>query len=272
MVVFRFAHLFAFLAFLVSAVATNIHPAFAQGDIGVLLLHGKEASPGRPQGMGQLEDELKRRGMKVISPRMPWAESDWRTINVSVDGAHALVKGHIAQLRSQGARRIVIGGHSIGANVALSYAVANPDVAAIVMVSPGHSPSFSARTNPDYIPALEKAAALVQSGQGAQPFTGPDNNQGRKFDVSTTAEIYLSWMSPRRAANMNGQAPLLSANIPVFLLIGESDPAFSVTESGIYRPAAKHAYSKYLAVSGDHSSAIGNAVGHVASWVAGLPQ
>jgi len=268
----RTARLLMLLACLAVVFSVTLRPAAAQSDIGVVLMHGKEASPARPQGMAQLEDELKRRGIKVISPRMPWADSDWRSIKVSVEGAHALVSGYIAQLRAQGARRIVVAGHSIGGNVALSYAVANPDVAGILMISPGHSPSFSARTYPDYIPAVEKAAALVQSGQGSQPFTGPDNNQGRKFEVATTAEIYLSWMSPRRAANMANQAPLLSARVPVLLLIGDSDPAFSITESSIYRPAAKHPYSKYLGVSGDHGNAIGNAVGQVAAWVAGLPQ
>jgi pimeloyl-ACP methyl ester carboxylesterase len=246
--------------------------AAAQGDIGVVLLHGKQSSPGTPPGMAQLESELQRRGMKTVSPKMPWASSDWQKINVTVEGAHSLIDGYVAQLRSQGARRIVIAGHSIGGNVALSYGVARPDIAAIVMISPGHSPGFSARTMPDYIAAVEKAAALVQARQGAQPVTGPDNNQGRKFDVSTTAEIYLSWMSPRRAANMPNQAPLLSARIPVLVLIGDSDPAASVTEGTIYRPAAKNGYSKYLAVSGDHSSAVGKSVGQVASWIAGLPQ
>ncbi|MGE0152883.1 MAG: alpha/beta fold hydrolase [Reyranellaceae bacterium] len=246
--------------------------AAAQSDIGVVLMHGKQAMPGQPPGMAQLESELQRHGAKVVSPQMPWASGSWQKIDVTVEGAHALIDAQVSQLRARGARRIVVAGHSIGANVALSYAVARPDVAAIVMISPGHSPSFSARTMPDYVAALEKAAALVQSGQGAQAFTGPDNNQGRKFDVSTTAEIYQSWMSPRRAANMANQAPLLSARIPVLVLMGDSDPAASITEGSIYRPAAKHPYSKYLAVAGDHGGAIGGAVGQVAAWVAGLPQ
>jgi pimeloyl-ACP methyl ester carboxylesterase len=269
---FRLVGLVGFVAFLAVAFAAYVSPALAQNDIGVVLMHGKEASPGRPQGMALLEDELKRRGMKVISPRMPWADSDWRSIKVSVEGSHALINGYVAQLRSQGARRIVIGGHSIGGNVALSYAVANSEVAGIVMISPGHSPGFSARTYPDYIPAVEKANAMVQAGQGNQPITGPDNNQGRKFEVSTTAEVYLSWMSPRRTANMANQAPLLAAKIPVLLLIGNSDPAYSVTENSIYKPAAKHAYSKYLGVPGDHSSALENSLSQVVSWIAGLPQ
>jgi pimeloyl-ACP methyl ester carboxylesterase len=264
--------LVALLAMMLPVVLFEIRAASAQGDIGVVLMHGKQAMPGQPPGMAQLESELQRRGAKVVSPQMPWASGEWQKINVTVEGAHALIDAQVAQLRARGARRIVVAGHSIGGNVALSYAVARPDVAAVVMISPGHSPPFSARTMPDYVAALDKAAALVQSGQGAQPFTGPDNNQGRKFEVSTTAEIYLSWMSPRRSGNMANQAPLLPARIPVLILMGDSDPAASFTEGSIFRPAAKHPYSKYLPVSGDHGSAIGDSVGQVASWVARLPQ
>lgn len=268
----RTARLLALLVGVIVGLPALSWPAVAQSDIGVVLMHGKQAMPGQPPGMTSLESELQRRGIKVISPRMPWSGSDWQRINVTIEGAHALIDAQAAELRSRGARRIVVAGHSIGANVALSYAVAHPEVAAVVMISPGHSPAFSARTMPDYAAALDKAAALVQSGHGTQAFTGPDNNQGRKFEVSTTAEIYLSWMSPRRAGNMANQAPLLSERVPVLVMIGDSDPAAPITESSIFRPAAKHSYSKYLPVSGDHGSAIANSVGQIAAWVAGLPQ
>ena len=54
--------------------------------------------------------------------------------------------------------------------------------------------------------------------------------------------------------------------------MGMAFNSFSVTENSIYKPAAKHPYSKYLGVGGDHSNAIGNSLGQVVSWIAGLSQ
>ena len=50
-------------------------------------------------------------------------------------------------LRSQGAARIVVAGQSLGANIALSYAVERGNVAAVVMAAPGHNPGFLYRSN-----------------------------------------------------------------------------------------------------------------------------
>lgn len=246
--------------------------ARAQSDIGVVLMHGKQAMPDRPPGLADIARQLQHAGIKVVRPHMPWAAGEWERISITVEGAHALVDAQVARLRAQGARRIVVGGHSLGANVALSYAVARDNVAAVLMLGPGHSPGFSFRTMPDYRAALERAAKMVGAGQGAQPFSGPDNNQGRTFTVSTTAEIYVNWMSPRRLANMQRQAPLLPARTPLLLAIGAQDPAVGVAESSIYQPAAKHPYSKYIAAPGDHRSALGSVASQVVAWVRGLPR
>lgn len=247
-------------------------PARAQSDIGVVLMHGKQSFPGQPPGLLQLADRLRELGVKVLTPQMPWSTGRWEHIDVSVEQVYAQIDGYVAQLKAQGARRIVMAGHSLGGNMALSYAVARGDVAGVVMLSPGHAPGFFYARSSSFRDALGKAHAMVEAGQGGQPFSGPDDNQGNEFTVSTTAAIYLSWMSPRGQASMPQQAPLLSAATPVMVVMGKSEKALSNTESAIYKPAGKNSYSVFLAVSGDHRSATEAATIDVVDWIKNLPQ
>jgi pimeloyl-ACP methyl ester carboxylesterase len=246
--------------------------ARADSDIGVVLMHGKQSQPGSPPGLSQIAERLRAAGIKVIAPQMPWSAGQWEHIDVTVEQAFALIDGYVAQLRAQGASRIVIAGHSLGANMALSYAVARGNVAAVVMLSPGHAPGFFFSKSPEFRNALAKAHALVEGGQGAQPFSGPDDNQGRSVTLSTTAAIYYSWMSPMGMASMNQQAPLLAASIPVMTVMGKSENALANIQATVYQPAAKNPYSIFVAVSGDHRSAAEAAVIDTVSWVRNLPQ
>lgn len=247
------------------------HAASAQDDIGVLLMHGKQAAPDRPPALASLADLMQGKGMKVLRPRMPWAGDDWVRIAATVEAVHGQIDGYVAQLRSMGARRIVVAGHSIGANMALSYAVERGNVAGVALIAPGHAPAAYYRRMDDFRTAVDNALQLAESGQGSKPFSGPDNNQGRTFTIKTTAEVYLSWMSPRRLASMPAQAPRLSGGIPILMLIGDKDPAFGTAETMIYAPAAKHPHSKYVAISGDHADVIGKSGARIVEWLKGLP-
>lgn len=261
----------AFRVLIVAVAVSCAAPfAYAQSDVGVVLMHGKQAPPG---SVDDLAAKLRSVGTKVVRPQMPWGQGRWEQISVSVEAVHGQVDALVAQLRDQGARRIVVGGHSIGANVALSYAIERDNVAGVIMIGPGHAPGHFYQTMADVRAAVDRAASLVQAGQGAQSFSGPDNNQGRTFTVATTAEVYLSWMSPKRLANMPAQAPRLSSRIPVLMVIGSQDPAFGIAQARIFAPAAKHPYSKYVAIpGGDHRSVLGAAGNDAAEWLRGLPR
>ncbi len=254
------------------AVALIGAPAQAQSDIGVVLMHGKQSFPGQPPGLLQIADRLRELGVKVLTPQMPWSTGRWEHIDVTVEQVYGQIDGYVAQLKAQGARRIVVAGHSLGGNMALSYAVARGNVAGVVMLSPGHAPGFFYNKSSAFRDALGKAHAMVEAGQGAQPFSGPDSNQGQEFALSTTAAVYVSWMAPRGLVSMPRQSPLLPAAIPVMVVMGKSENALDSTRSGIYKPAAKHPYSVFLAVDGDHRTATDAAIIDVVQWIGKLPQ
>ena len=240
------------------------------GAIGIVLMHGKQASS-RVAGLQDVASKAQSAGMKAMVPEMPWSGSGWERIAVTPDQVFGLIDGYAAQLRGQGATRIVVGGSSLGANMALAYAVARQNVAGVVMAAPGHQPGFYYSNNPAIKEAVDKAAAMVQAGQGNQPFTGPDDNQGSSMRLSTTAEVYLRWMSPRGQASMQTQAPNLPASIPLMMIVGTKDVAIRFAENTIFKPAAKNPYSKYLTVEAEHRNTDHAASARIVEWIKGLP-
>jgi pimeloyl-ACP methyl ester carboxylesterase len=241
--------------------------------LGVILLHGKLDDPlERRAGLDMLAANLLAAGHAIALPSMPWSDRGWLTIDRDVPASLALVDRLAAQLRMQGARRIVLVGHSLGADVALAYAVSRGDVAGLVMAAPGHTPAALAAHDAATRRALERARVLVAEGHGDDRFVGPDGLPGASLTLVTRAAVYLSWMDPQGLAEMSVQAPLLPASIPLLLVIGRRDPLYGQAERAIWRPAARHPYSRYLPVGAEPSATPLAAQAAIENWIEGLPR
>jgi pimeloyl-ACP methyl ester carboxylesterase len=241
--------------------------------LGIILLHGKLGTPSdRKAGLAAIARDLNAAGYLTAVPSMPWNDEGWEHIALDVPSALALIDNVAADLRMKGAHRIVIGGHSQGANVALAYAVARGSVAGVVMAAPGHRPENLARKDPAMMLAIAGARTMVAGGRGANSFDGPDGIQGSNLTLRTTAMVYLSWMDPLGMAAMEVQAPRLPPSIPLLMVISPRDPFFREAFSHVYRPAAKHPYSRYLPVGGDHSTTPMIASTLIRNWIGGLPR
>lgn len=247
-------------------------PAAAQEKFGVILMHGKQSPPNdNRSGLPVIAATLQGQGHKVMLPSMPWGQGGWERINVTVEQVYDMIDGFAAQLRAQGVQRIVVGGHSLGANVALSYAANRGNVAGVVMAGPGHSPGYIYRSEAGR-KSIDHAAELVHSGHGGDSYSGVDDNQGHSITMTTTAAVYLSWLSPRGLASMDAQAPKLSAAIPLFMAVAERDPAFGRAKAAYFDPAARNPYSRYLTVGGDHFTTPFAASKQIVDWIDGLPR
>jgi pimeloyl-ACP methyl ester carboxylesterase len=258
---------------LLTSAAVLAGRAEAQEKFGVILMHGKDSSASdNRSGLPVIASQLQGQGHKVVTPSMPWATGGWESINLTVRQVYDIIDGYAAQLRSQGVQRIVIGGHSLGANIALSYAVNRGNVAGVLMAGPGHSPGYVYRFNESGKKAIEHANELVRSGKGSERIIGIDDNQGVSLKINTTAAVYVSWLNPRGLASMDAQAPKLPASIPLLLVIGEKDPAFSRAKTAYYDPAAKNPYSKYVVVGANHAQTPFAASKQIVDWINGLPR
>ncbi len=220
--------------------------AFELRGAGVVLIHGKAGGQGPLQPLAQ---GLKARGATVVLPRMSWT-SGYRTYDQTLGEVQAAV----SRLKAGGASRIVLAGHSLGANISMGYAARVGGVDAVVALAPGHRPDFIASQTGE---SLAQAKAMVAAGQGAQKGRFLDFNQGRTFPITTTAEAYLNFFDPSGPAAQAAQAS--GVRVPTLWVIGTGDRA-AMTDRAAYSGTR-------IVVEADHQTTPRVAVAEVIDWL-----
>lgn len=239
--------------------------AQAQDRVGVIVVHGKWGSPDR--AIVSLADALEDAGALVVRPEMPW--SGRRDYNRSYEEALAELDAAVQNLRRDGATRVVIAGHSLGANAAIAYASRHPGLAGVAAIAPGHTPesTFMAKA---VAPSVEKARALVAAGQGDRIDGFLDLNSGsRSKEIRVTAAIYLSFNDPDGPASMSRAAPRVTA--PVYWVVGEMDPMSKRGTGYVFDRLPPRPLNKYEIVPGDHLDTPDIAKAKIVAWIMALP-
>src|SRR4051794_36124353 len=85
---------------------------------GVVLLHGKGGTP--TSMIEGLTESLRKEGAVVEVPELPWSHR--RMYDATYDQAMAEIDLALQKLKWAGATKIVVAGHSLGANGAIGYA------------------------------------------------------------------------------------------------------------------------------------------------------
>lgn len=231
-------------------------------DAGVVLLHGKESMPGNPH-IQKLAEALRHAGCKVVVPEMPWSRK--RIYDATVEQAMDEIARAAEGLKAQGAKRIVVAGHSQGGNAAIRFAAMHaPD--AIVVLAPGHQPEFLIRQTANDV---VRAQALLAEGQGDVPADFLDVNVGHNLAVLTTPRIYLSWLDPAGPAVMPANAAAIKRAVPIFMAVGERD-SVARDRAYIFERAPAHPQSRYLLVDADHVAVPAAATPALIAWIKGL--
>lgn len=255
----------ALLRLVAASLVLAATPALAQlSGVGVVLMHGKGGRPGG--NIGGLAAALEAQGALVVMPTMAWAGTRGVPVAYEVTYEQALgeIDRAIGALRGRGARKIVIGGQSLGANAAMAYAVRKGgQVAGIIALAPGHTPERMRR--PEIIRAVADARALVASGQGGARRDFPDVNQGQFFFVPGTAASWLSYYDADGSANMPKNAERLSQ--PFLYVIGTSDPLHGAGRGYIFAQARANPKSRYVEIDAGHLDTPDKARADVIAWL-----
>src|SRR4029077_5466572 len=104
----------------------------------IVLLHGKNW--GRSVDIAFLARALEAKGFKVATPTMPWAGS--RMYDADYPAALVEIDVAVKSLQEKGAKRIIVGGSSMGANAAIAYAASGRQVDGVLALAPGHNPQM----------------------------------------------------------------------------------------------------------------------------------
>jgi pimeloyl-ACP methyl ester carboxylesterase len=256
------AHLMVRVLCLLWLIVTPLHAASLQGT-GVVFLHGKGVWTGAFDG--GIPSALEAEGAAVASPEMPWSFS--RMYGATYDEALREVDAAVTGLKHKGATRIVIIGHSLGANAAIGYAARRGGVAAVVAISPGHLPETAemrARTGQ----AIVEARALAAAGEKSRR-SWPDRIQGVPTFATASPAVYLSMFDPDGPAVIPKNAAALRG-VPLLWVVGDSDPIFSRGRNYAFARAPKNPKSRYLEVSAGHLTAPRAAQSQVVEWLKSL--
>jgi pimeloyl-ACP methyl ester carboxylesterase len=249
------AWLFATLAFVAAAQSPRTS---------VVVMHGKG---GLPDGLvHELAMFLDARGFLVANLEMPW--SSRRDYDVDVAAGLAQVEAALADLRTKGAAKVFVAGHSQGGVFAL-YVAGKIPVDGVVAIAPGGNvatPAFRQYTGE----SVDRAADMVKAGKGAERarFVDYEGRRGTS-PVFTTAASYLSWFDPDGAMNELASIHRLDAKMPVLFIAPTDDyPMLLRTNPEMIRALPKNPLTKVYKPDASHVKAPTASREEIARWIA----
>jgi pimeloyl-ACP methyl ester carboxylesterase len=198
------------IAACLSPVATAQTPS---SGIGIVIMHGKGGSPAKH--VADLASSLEEKGYFVANLEMPW--SGRRAYDVSVNATEKEIETALDSLRSKGAKKLFVAGHSQGGLFALYFGTKHV-VDGIIAIAPGGNvsrPAFLEKLGA----SVELARTLIACGKGDEKTKFYDY-EGTKgiFAVATTPSIYLSWFDPGGAMNQAIVMKTINPRVPVLYI------------------------------------------------------
>lgn len=203
--------------------------ASAEDKIGLVFLHGK----GMPGNHKNIKGFLEGKGFLVSTPEMPWSKS--RQYDKPYSEGLDEINMAAGALRDQGAKYVLVGGHSMGGNAALYYGTERK-VDGLFLLAPAHIPQSDLFRNA-FAESVARAKAQVASGNGAKRGTFEDMelSGGGSYTIQTSAVAYLSYFDPESAANMERTVAKLPPGIPLLMVVSsQENPNIRTIEDLVY--------------------------------------
>jgi hypothetical protein len=236
-----------------------------QKDCAIVVMHGKWGSA---SSLGFFSSRLTDLcDYKEIE--LPWSKN--RLYDKPYPDAINEIHLQVNHFRSEGYKRVLLAGHSFGANAALAYLTIFDDVDGVILLAPGHTPKYMFNRQMN-LSTLEQAQELLKNGRGSEKVNFVDFNQGRTESQRASAESFYSYFNPEGLGDMSRSAKLIKKSVPILMVVGTKDPLFSTAEQNIYLMTPKNPYSKYIVVEADHGSTPNISVSQVNDWIATLPK
>ena len=227
--------------------------------IGVVVLHGKW---GNPYGSTlRFTRTLQRDGFLTDSPEMPWSER--RSYDTGVDGAIKEIDAAVARLKSRGAEKVFVAGHSLGAAAAVRYARLRR-VDGLIALAPGHFPE-GPRFNARIAGSLQKARALPP---GAFDYFDDPNTGSRMKPVRMSARVYIDYFAPDGPMNFAKNAAAVRPGTPVLWVVGDTEyPALRKADEAAFQALPRDPPPKFVEVSAGHLDTPDAAGKACAEWI-----
>ena len=253
------------LILLASLLIGSLSPALAQAPAegkacAMVVIHGKWGGPRFLEGFARAMAPA----CDAKSIEMPW--SGRRGYDAGYPAALQEISTQVQAFRAQGYRRVLLAGHSFGANAVIAYMAEVGDADGIIALAPGHAPRYMYDAGMDRS-AVDEARTAVASGRADEKIKLNDMNQGQRRDFNLPAQILLSYFEPDGLGHMPATAARFKRAVPFLWVIGTRDPLYPSVESYAYARALPHPQSAYLVVQADHKDTPEVAAAQVLAWV-----
>lgn len=229
--------------------------------LGIVLAHGKWDKP--PFAIAGLAAALRGAGHAVATPELPWSLA--RLYDAAFDHALDTLRQTAADLRQRGCRRVLLGGHSLGANAALACAGRHGGADGLLVLAPGHLPERLHAAGLTSA-SLAQAEAAVSAGQDGR-IALVDVFQGEPRRLRIAPAHYLSHFAADGAAVLPDNCRRLGAALPLLWVVGRSDPHFALGSTYAYALAPAHPASRYVEIDADHVGTPAAAAHVVLDWL-----
>lgn len=234
----------------------------AQEPIGIVIMHGKGGSPARL--VSDLARSLEGKGYLVANLEMPWSGN--RNYDVPVSRAEEDIEAAVAGLRSKGAKKVFISGHSQGGVFAVHVAGKAP-VDGVIAIAPGGSVS-SLIYREKLGDSVARARKLVAEGKGSEP-ERLDDYEGSKgtYPIVTIPAAYVTWFDPDGAMNLLRAARAANPQVPILFIIPTRDyPGLLKSSPTIFRALPPNPLTRLYEPSADHLGAPAASADEIVRW------
>ena len=249
-----------------------VSKASASDEIGVVLLHGGKKAT---KWVAPLVKQLKKSKIQVVNPEMPWSEN--RNWDASLSDSMTEIDSAVASLKNDGVTKIFVGGHSIGASVAINYAVNKNDIAGVLLIAPAHTNEMEGFQE-QLAANVAHAKQMIADGKGDEILTYPGKpcNDVAKanpkvkqlnWSVSTSSAIYLSYFDPDVKDAMPENLQKMNGNTAVLWIAGKGDSWTKSNGEQIFTMAPQNPNNKYIVVKGGHLQTPEKGKKQIASWL-----
>jgi len=251
------------LSLCISCVFLSMNAVSAPQKIGIVIMHGKGSSPSKH--VSDLASFLEDKGYLVANLEMPW--SGRRDYDVNVSAAEKEVETALSSLRSQGAQKVFVAGHSQGGVFTLYFA-GKHTVDGIICMAPGSGVGnkvFREKLGG----AVAHAKQLVAEGKGNEKVKFNDY-EGKKgiYSIVTTPAVYLTWFDPDGAMNSVRSARLVNPQIPILWIVAERDyPGLRKVNIPFFATLPQNAHTRLYEPKSDHLGAPSASRDEIVRWI-----
>ncbi|MBV5279151.1 MAG: hypothetical protein J0647_09010 [Campylobacteraceae bacterium] len=231
-------------------------------NIGIVVMHGKGGMP--TKHVLDLATSLESKGYLVANIEMPWSKN--REYDVDVESAYKEVESALNGLRSKGAQKLFISGHSQGGLFALS-AGSRVMCDGIIAIAPGGN--VGAQFYKEKVAeSVNEALKLIEQGKGNEKTTLYDFESSKgKYAIVTTPMAYFSWFDPNGAMNQEKMSKKINPNIPILFIAPTNDyPGLLKVKQMMFDTLPKNPKTKLYEPSTNHLGAPSASIEEIMQW------